>query len=231
MAAAHFNWTQLIPNVGHDYVHIATAASVTTVIVGLAVIARASLGSGEKAVQPASGFGVRGLFEVFTNLVTYLTDMVMGPGHRNYVPLFGAIFTFILFNNLTGLLPGMTPATDNLNTTLAVGLFSFLAYNIYGVREHGIAYFKHFLGPLLALAPLMLPIELVSHMVRPAALGLRLQGNMVGDHTVLGIFLDLTPYVIPVIFYGVGTFVCFVQALVFTLLSMVYVSMAIAHDH
>ena len=126
----------------------------------------------------------------------------------------------------------MTPATDNINTTFAMGIFSFVVYNIYGIKEHGLAYVKHFLGPLLLLAPLMLIIELISHVVRPVSLGLRLQGNMMGDHTVLGIFLDLLPYTgVPVLFYMLGLFVCFMQAFVFTMLSMIYVSIAISHDH
>lgn len=125
----------------------------------------------------------------------------------------------------------MTPATDNINTTLTLGLFIFIVYNYFGFREHGIHYLKQFMGPLLLLAPLMVIIEVISHLVRPMSLGLRLQGNMMGDHTVLGIFLDLVPYGLPIVFYGLGLFVCFMQAFVFTMLSMIYVSMAISHDH
>ena len=125
----------------------------------------------------------------------------------------------------------MTPATDNVNTTIAIGLFSFVAYNYYGFKEHGISYLKQFLGPLIWIAPLMVIIELVSHIVRPMSLGLRLQGNMMGDHTVLGIFLELVPVGIPVIFYFLGLFVCFMQAFVFTMLTMIYVSLSISHDH
>ncbi|MEZ4871000.1 MAG: F0F1 ATP synthase subunit A [Bdellovibrionales bacterium] len=76
----------------------------------------------------------------------------------------------------------------------------------------------------------MLVIELISHIVRPFSLALRLRGNMMGDHMVLGIFLDLVP-VLPVVFYFLGLFVCFMQAFVFTMLTMIYVSMAISHDH
>ena len=120
-----------------------------------------------------------------------------------------------------------------------MGLFIFIAYNWEGFREHGLSYLKQFLGPTgnRILAPInllvliMLPIELVSHLARPMSLGLRLQGNMMGDHTVLGVFLDLTHFIIPVIFYFLGLFVCFMQAFVFTILSMVYISMAISHDH
>lgn len=228
----HFNWTQLIPSVGHHYIHVATAVATTAVLGILSLFAYASLKKSKSAnYAPSASFSVRGLFEVLTELVVYLSDSMMGPEKRKYIPLFGCVFFYILFNNLMGLLPGMTPATDNINTNLAVGLFVFIAYNALGVKEHGMAYFKHFLGPILVLAPLMLPIELISHAVRPVSLSLRLMGNMTGDHTVLGIFLDLVPIGVPVIFYVLGLFVCFVQAFVFTLLTMVYVSMAMAHDH
>ncbi len=228
----HFNWTQMIPGVGHHYIHVATAATTTAVLGLLSLFAFAAVKKSKAAnYAPSDRFSIRGVFEVLFDLVVYLSDSMMGPEKRKYIPLFGCVFFYILFNNLMGLIPGMTPATDNINTNLAVGLFVFFAYNILGVKEHGLAYFKHFLGPILALAPLMLPIELISHAVRPVSLSLRLMGNMTGDHTVLGIFLDLTPVAVPVIFYTLGMFVCFVQAFVFTLLSMVYVSMAMSHDH
>lgn len=237
---SHFNWTQLIPSVGHEYIHIATALVVTLLIAALAVIARLSLGTGEKAYRPVSGPSIRGFFEIILEFIVDLSDMVIGHEGRKFVPMFASIFIFILLNNLIGLVPGMSAATDNLNTTLAIALFSFLAFNFYGIREHGAGYIKHFMGPF-GLFSLMAPItllifaiELVSVCVRPLSLGLRLMGNMTGDHTVLGIFLDMTPawwVPLPVPFYFLGIFVCCLQAFVFTLLSMVYVSMAIAHDH
>lgn len=227
----HFNWLQLIPAVGHDYIHVATAMLVTLFIVLLSLMGRLALGNGEAAVAPAGKFSLKGVLEMCTEFIVGLIDMVVGERGRVFVPLFGAIFVYILLNNLFGLIPGMTPATDNANTTIAVGLFVFVAYNFLGIKENGMSYLKHFLGPMLILAPLMLPIEIISHAVRPISLGLRLAGNMTGDHTVLGIFLHLTKVFIPVIFYGLGLFVCTVQAFVFTLLSMVYVSMATAHDH
>jgi F-type H+-transporting ATPase subunit a len=149
--------------------------------------------------------------------------------------MFASIFFFILVNNFVGLIPGMTPATDNLNTTIGVGLFSFVIYNFYGIKENGLSYLKHFFGPVLWLAPLMLAIELVSHAIRPLTLGLRLQGNILADHTILGVFVDMFSSVwfipVPAIFYGMGIFVSGMQAFVFTMLSMIYISMAIAHDH
>ena len=170
----HFNWTQLIGIVGHHNIHIATAALTTLLLLVLAITARVSLGNGQTAVAPAAKFSLRGVFELILELIVSLNDMVLGPGQRAYVPLFGSIFVFILANNMMGLVPGMTPATDNYNTTLAVGLFTFVVYNYYGIKEHGLAYFKHFLGPVMWLAWLMLPIELVSHLARPLSLGLRL---------------------------------------------------------
>lgn len=227
----HFNWTQLIPGVGHEYTHVATAAIAGAAIIGFAFIGRLALGTGEAAYAPASRFSVKGIFEILSEFIVGLSEMVIGEQGRKFAPFFASIFFFILVNNFVGLLPGMTPATDNMNTTLALGIFSFIAYNIFGLREHGISYFKQFLGPVLLMAPLMIVIEVISHLIRPMSLGLRLYGNMVGDHTVLGIFLDLVPYGIPVIFYGLGVFVAIMQAFVFTMLSMIYVSMAISHDH
>ncbi len=236
----HFNWTQLIPGVGHEYIHIATAAVVTLLLIFLAVIARLSLGSGEKAVRPAGKLSVRGFFEVVLEFMIGVVDMVIGHDGRKFVPMFAAIFIFVLFNNLLGLFPGMSAATDNLNTTLAIGIFSFVAFNYYGFKENGLGYIKHFMGPFGLISPfflltiLIFAIEIVSTCVRPLSLGLRLMGNMTGDHTVLGIFLGMAPswwVPLPLPFYLLGIFVCCLQAFVFTLLSMVYVSMAIAHDH
>ncbi|MCB0347983.1 MAG: F0F1 ATP synthase subunit A [Bdellovibrionales bacterium] len=227
----HFNWLQLIESVGHHYIHIATALLVTGILFAFAFAARLQLATAQKSnFAPADKFSIRGVAELFTEVVINLSDMVLGPENRRYVPLFGSIFLYVLFNNIMGMIPGMTPATDNVNTTVAVGIFSFLTYNYFGLRAGGLTYLKHFLGPVIWLAWLMLPLEIVSHLVRPMSLGLRLMGNMQGDHTVIGIFLDLAPWGVPIIFYGLGLFVSVVQSFVFTLLSMVYLSMAVAHD-
>jgi F-type H+-transporting ATPase subunit a len=98
------------------------------------------------------------------------------------------------------------------------------------VRQHGIKYFKHFLGPVIWLAPLMLPIELVSHIARPLSLSLRLLGNIAADHKVVSAFFALVPLFVPVPFLILGVLVCIVQTLVFCLLSMVYIQGAVAHE-
>ena len=124
----------------------------------------------------------------------------------------------------------LLPATDTLKTNLALSLSVFFMTHYYGVREGGLAYFKHFFGPIPLLAPLMFPIELISHLARPASLALRLMGNMASDHKVVAAFFTLVPILVPVPFLVLGIIVVVVQTLVFTLLSMVYIGMAVAHD-
>jgi len=226
-----FNLTEMIPGITHANSHVATAAIATGTILIFSLLGRVALGTGEAAVMPAGKISLKGIFETVISFIRGLCETVMGRESLSLAPLFGALFFFLFFNNLVGLLPGMTPATENINTGVAVGVFSFIIYNLFGFKEHGIAYLKHFLGPVLWLAPLMLPIELISHTVRPISLGLRLQGNMLGDHMVLGIFTELLPVPGAVIFYFLGFFVSFMQAFVFTMLSMIYVSMSTSHDH
>lgn len=247
---AAFNWTQLIPSVGHTYEHVATLGIASVGAISLGLVARAALGKGEASIVPASRFSVRGIFEVLTEGIGNLTEMVIGHHGRPYTPMFASIFFFVLFNNYLGMIPGMTPATENINTTVGFGIFIFLFYNVMGIRDVGFFnYMKHFLGPFASMKPegtgakiinfvfgivilgsFMFLVEMISHLVRPMSLGLRLANVMMGDHTVLGVFVDLAPYFVPMPFYIIGLFVCFVQAFVFTLLSMVYVSLATAHE-
>ena len=236
----HFNWMEMIPGVSSQNVHVATAAVVTVGLIAFSILGRLCLGRGEAAIVPAGRLSIKGVFEVLTEFHVTISEMVLGEKGRDYVPLFASIFTFILVNNLVGLVPGMTPATDNFNTTFAVGLFSFVVYNFIGIRKKGFRYIEDFTGHLplsfFWLMPLMILIELLSHAFRPVSLGLRLAGNMTGDHAVVGVFLEILPvplvYFVPVFFYALGLLVCFIQAFVFTLLSMSYVMMAQPHnDH
>lgn len=226
-----FNWTQLA--VGHENAHIATLGLASLASIGLGLAARKQLGSGESAVIPAGKFSLRGLFELNVEFIDKLASSIIGREGYKYVPYFSALFGFIFLNNLIGVIPGMTPATENINTTFAFGVFSFLTYNFIGLKKGGTHYLAHFLGPIWWLAPLMLVIELIAHLIRPLTLGLRLANVMTGDHTVLSVFLSIVPYpiLIPIPFYVLGLLVCFIQAFVFTLLSMVYVALAQASDH
>ena len=155
----------------------------------------------------------------------------MGEHHaRKFYPLIGSLFIFILFANLFAAVPGFSPPTDTLKTNVGIALLVFLLTHIYGVKEHGGAYFKHFLGPVPALAPLMFVIEVISHVVRPVSLSFRLMGNMLADHKVVMSFFALVPIIVPLPFLLLGLLVCFIQALVFCTLAMVYISMALEHE-
>ena len=155
-------------------------------------------------------------YEIAAESLYGLTETILGHHDApHYFPVVGTLFLFIFASNMVGLVPGFLPPTDNLNTTLALGVFVFLYYNYIGFKANGIGYLKHFMGPLLWLAPLMLIIEVASHVFRPISLALRLRGNIMGDHVVLSIFSEQVPYLLPVIFYGLGVFVAFVQAFVF----------------
>lgn len=209
--------------------HTATAGLVAGLLVLLALAARRQIAAATDAVIPDAGFSARNVFEIYLDgFNSMVLEPVLGKRGRAYLPFYATLFLFILVNNLLGLIPGFTPATSNPNTTLGLGLISFVMYNYLGFREHGPSYLKHFLGPVMWLAPLMGTLEVVDHLIRPLTLNLRLMMNMFADHLVLDIFTNLTYLVIPVIFLALGAFVSLIQAYVFTLLSLIYVGMATA---
>jgi F-type H+-transporting ATPase subunit a len=186
--------------------------------------------SGDAGLVPPPTFGLQNLFEVLADTVLGLMAGVMGEkAARRYLPLVGTLFMFILFSNLLGLIPGFLPPTDTLKTNLALAISVFLVTHVLGVREHGLRYFKHFLGPVWWLIPLMLPIEIVSHIARPVSLSMRLLGNLVADHKVVLVFFGIFP-LLAVPFMVMGVLVCVVQAVVFSLLTTVYISQAVAHE-
>lgn len=233
----HFTWYEFFLGIEYKKAYLAASFFVTGVVILASISARLALGSGETAVLPANRFSIKGFFEFLTESIYGLCEMLFGHHDApKYVAHFSAIFFFILLANLMGLLPGMVASTANINAALAIGLVSFVFYNILGVKHGGWHYVAHFFGPIikwyaLPLMLLMFAIEIISHMVRPLSLGMRLSINMTADHTILGTFIELTKLVIPVIFYGMGTFVSLLQAFVFTLLSMVYVMLAMGDEH
>jgi F-type H+-transporting ATPase subunit a len=187
---------------------------------------------GEGGIVPPKKFGFRTFLEMFTDATYGLMVQVMGEkAAKKHLPLIGSMAIFIFFANILALLPGGAVPTATLKTNLVLAVLVFLLYNAYGLATHGPAYLKHFFGPIWWLAPLMLPIELIGHLARPVSLMLRLMGNMAADHKVLFTFTFLVPLLVPVPFFFLGLLVCVVQTLVWSLLSMVYISMATAHDH
>jgi F-type H+-transporting ATPase subunit a len=158
-------------------------------------------------------------------------ERVMGHHARDHLPIIGGIVLFIVAANLLGTIPGLFSATANINTTAACAITVFLYYQYIGFRRHGIAYIKHFTGPVWWLAPLMLPIELISHVIRPFTLALRLFANMRGHEIVLIILTLLVPIVAPLPIIFLGIFVSFIQGFVFMLLSMIYIAGAEEEHH
>ena len=217
----------------HGHTWDATLAAILSLII-LTVVGLvfkkyvASLDSkGSPTGKPSLGM----LIENFVELAYGICKDTIGHGYKIFLPLVTGIFFYILTNNLMGLVPGFPPATESINTNLAVGLIVFLTYNLAGLKEHGIGYLKHFLGPLLAIAPVMLIIELISHSARPLSLSIRLMANLFADHLMLSIFTEKTKLLLPALFMFFGLLVCFIQTFVFTLLTSIYISMAVAHDH
>ncbi len=174
---------------------------------------------------------IRGFFEFITQFFSDILTGIVGEEGKKFVPFVTSIFVFILFSNLLGLIPGFYPPTMNINTNAGIAGFVFLSYNYFGFRAHGISYLKQFLGPIPLLAFLFLPVEMISHIFRPVSLSIRLFGNIFGDHTALETFTSLVPILVPSIFMLLGLIVSIVQAFVFALLSGIYISLAISHEH
>ena len=175
--------------------------------------------------------GWQNLMESVVGGIENLMVETMGPKGKTYFPLIATFSLFILVSNLIGLVPGMYPPTADLNTNAALALTAFSMTHIIGVKEHGIGYLKHFMGPIAVLAPLIFIIEIIGHLARPLSLSLRLFGNMYGHEIVLMIFFALVPLFLPVPMMLMGVLVSFIQAFVFTLLAMIYIAGALEEAH
>ena len=179
---------------------------------------------------PEKSLSLFSFFDFLIDSFVSYQDTIMGRDGRKYLPITGGLFLFILSANLLGLIPGMPSPTTTVWVTVALALVSFVTFNFYGIKEHGIVgYLKHFMGPLWWLAWLVFPLEIMSTILRVLTLNLRLYWNITADHVVLGIFTDMTKVIVPVAFYLLGSFVCFMQAFVFATLTMVYIRLATEH--
>ena len=225
-----FTWVSIIPGLNAVPGYTATAALVGIGLLVWGVMARRQLAAAPDAVVPDGTLTARNSLEIFVEYFSGLVDDVVGRHGRRYMPLYAALFLFILVSNLCGVIPGFESPTSNVNVTLGLGVLSFLVYNYYGFQAHGAGYLKHFLGPVWWLAVLMVPLELINNLLRPITLNLRLMMNLFADHLVLEIFTDLTRLVVPILFLALGAFVGIVQTFVFVILSLVYVSLAV-HEH
>ena len=170
--------------------------------------------------------------EMIVLAVRDLIDDVVGHGAgKKYLPLLGAFTYFILFSNLMGFFFFLTPPTSSFQTTLALALTSFIYFNAQGIREHGVVgYLKHFMGPILFLAPLMFVIEVISILARIVSLSLRLAGNIGGEHIATGIFFGMVPILVPWPMMLLGLIGALLQTFIFVILSTIYIAGAVAHE-
>jgi F-type H+-transporting ATPase subunit a len=159
-------------------------------------------------------------------------EQVIGHGYEKFQAYVTCIFLFVLLNNLLGLIPGISAPTTSLVVPLGLAIPTFLYYNFHGLREQGpVGYLKHFAGPVWWMAWLIFPIEIVSHLARVMSLTVRLYANMFAGDLVTLVFFSLCPIGIPIIFLGLHLAVSAIQAFVFMLLTMIYLSLAVAHEH
>jgi F-type H+-transporting ATPase subunit a len=210
--------------------HVCAALLVVAILVIFSALANRKIKDTERALIPSPHITIVNLFEVLLSMLMALMSDIIGKDYKRHVPLVATFCLFILCSNLLGLIPGFVPPTDNLNTTIGCGLIVFIYFNFHGMRVHGFTHITHLANPFGAwwgwfLAPLMFPVELVSLIVRPLSLGMRLAGNMIGDHKVLFAFAGIMPLLLPLPFYVLGLLVCVIQTVVFCILTCVYISL------
>jgi len=210
------------PHVAPHYVTYAFLASL--LLVGVALVMRGSL-----ALVPK---GVQNFMEVMVESLLKLAEDNIGHHWGKYFfPLIGTLGLYILVCNFMGLIPGFTAPTSNINTTASMAVPVFLATHYYGIKVHGVKYIKHFLGPIMWLAPMMFIIEFIGHLVRPVTLSVRLFGNMIAKHMLLFALGLLVPLIVPVAILGLGVLVSLIQAFVFVLLTSLYLAGSVEEAH
>ncbi len=175
---------------------------------------------------------IQSIFEVLLTGLEDLIEDVVGHGYgKRFLPFVLGLAFFIFVGNIFGLFYFVQPPTANPNTTFALSITAFIFYNIVGIRDNGLLkYLKHFMGPVLFLAPLMVIIEIISHLARILSLALRLFGNIFGEHTATGIFFLMFPFVLPWPMMGLGIFGAFLQAFIFIMLTMAYLNGAVPSE-
>ncbi|MFO7930789.1 MAG: F0F1 ATP synthase subunit A [Thermodesulfobacteriota bacterium] len=208
----------------HDYPHIIYS----WVIMALLIIAGA-IGARQVSLIPNKAQNV--LETIISGLEEFTVDMA-GEEGRWFFPFVATIFLYIFFSNLAGIVPGFFSPTADLNTTLSCAIPVFFFTHYIGVRIHGAGYIKHFMGPVWWMAPLFMPIELISHLARVLSLSFRLFGNITGKEIILGILFMLAgAFLAPLPIMVLAIFLGFVQAFIFYLLSVMYFALAIEEMH
>ena len=201
---------------------------VMVVLVAVVLIVFFALAGRRRAVVPGRLQNVLELIIEFFE--GQLTDII-GPEGKKFLPVIGTVGLFIFLSNLLGLVPGLMSPTSKLNVTIGCALTVFVYYHYQGMKAQGpLKYLKHFMGPIPALAPLMLPIELISHFSRPVSLSIRLFSNIFAEDVLIVVIASLIPVLLPLPFMVLSIFTAVLQAFVFVLLSCIYIAGAVEHE-
>ena len=172
------------------------------------------------------------LVEVIFEAIQGLMKEVIGSNYKRFTPLIVTLAVYILIGNLLGMIPGFISPTSNLNITASMGISVFIYYNYQGFRKQGfMGYLKHFCGPVIWLAPLLFVIEVISHMARPFSLSVRLFGNIFAEELIIGSLNKLFPFLASIPVMMLSLFASTIQAFIFILLTMVYISGAVEDAH
>lgn len=215
-----FTFAGLI-NHNHDFI-----IAFHVVLVAIIAVILAKLATSRMQVIPGT---IQNVFETFLGGVIFMAKDVIGEEKaRQYLPLTATLALFVFLANAIGIIPGFEAPSSSLSFTLTLALVVFVYYNFEGIRTFGIAkYFAHFAGPVKALAPLMFPIEIISHCSRIVSLSFRLFGNIKGDDMFLLVMLMLAPWVAPLPAFLILTFMAFLQAFIFMILTYVFLAGAV----
>lgn len=211
----------------HDPLHAVPDYLVMALVVALTLAVVLGLASRRLAPVPR---GRQNVVEIVVQTFEGLAVDTIGPEGRKYLPVIGTVGLFVFGCNMIGLVPGFMSPTSKLNVTLGCALVVFFYYHWQGVKAQGLKYFKHFMGPIPALAPLMIPIEVISHFSRPVSLSMRLFGNIFAEELLIVIMASIIPFFLPLPFMAVAIFTSVIQSFVFVLLSCIYISGAVAHE-
>jgi F-type H+-transporting ATPase subunit a len=202
--------------------------SMELLVVLIIVVVFAVLRSSLSVARPGK---FQQIFELIYEFIEGQTNDLVGHAGQPYLAFFGMLFIFVLFANLIGLIPGFEAPTMYPYVPAGCAVATFLYYNLVGIQVKGLwNHLKHFAGPVLWLAPLMVVIEIVGNLARPLSLTLRLYANMYAGEAVTSVFLGLTYLVVPALFMALHVFVALLQAYIFMALTMVYVAGSVAHE-
>jgi F-type H+-transporting ATPase subunit a len=175
---------------------------------------------------------IQQIAEMIHGFVSDQAESIVGHGSQRYVMFATTVLLFVLVSNLLGMVPGFLAPSSVATVPLGVALLCWFYYHYHGLREQGpVNYFKHFLGPVWWISPMMLPIEIISHLARILSLTVRLFANMFAGEMVTLVFFSLIPIGIPLVFMALHLGVAVIQAYIFMLLTLIYVSQAVAHEH